>query len=199
METSWQEEKTRKTGKENVMIRIGVIGDDHIDKQLESGDKDPIGSLRAKLQVPFANVSTILHTGDSTEAALLEMLGKFGTVYAVRGNMDPEPFNNRLSHRLTLIFQGIRFGLIHGYGNQEDTARKHAIETFQFDPCDCIVFGHTHRPFNDYEENRLVFNPGATTTAHYNKTKNPTVGILTIIDRKVSGQIIDLETGKVIR
>ena len=96
-----------------------------------------------------------------------------------------------------LEIEGRRIGLIHGHGvpgyilERRDVPALHDYLRRQFeDPPDCIVYGHTHRAVNQWQDGILFFNPGTAT----GRGANPTIGILTIDSDRISGEIIDIST-----
>jgi putative phosphoesterase len=59
---------------------------------------------------------------------------------------------------------------------------------FKEDELDCIVYGHSHAPHNEVIEGILYFNPGSPTNKRFQQQYS--LGILNIIDSKISGEII---------
>jgi len=100
--------------------------------------------------------------------------------------MDNEEARRALPERLLVEVEGLKVGLIHGWGQPfglEDKLKK------KFDEIDCLVFGHTHRPCNKVKDGVLYFNPGSATDRLF--TKLNTVGILEIGDG-VKGKIVEV-------
>ena len=123
-------------------MKIGLISDTH-------SFLDP--------QIPqlFTGVDHILHAGDVGPHSLLLELETIAPVTAVLGNTDTS-----LPLRLTEMIElgGHRF-LVHHIVNPhaltDDLKARIAA-----DQPDVVLFGHTHKAFNDRIGRTLFFNPG---------------------------------------
>jgi len=115
-------------------------------------------------------------------------------------------FIRRLPLHRTLTFEGVTLGLTHSHGGlrhyiigkfhyiaegyQLKRFKSRLLETFP--GVDVIVFGHTHRPVNDWVDGKLFFNPGA---ACYTDKRDlpPSLGLLHIHPgSQVEGEIIPM-------
>jgi putative phosphoesterase len=151
-------------------MRIGVLSDTHV----RSVDDVP-----QQILAVLAEVDLIVHSGDFVAKDVLDGLKQLGEVRAVRGNMDSEELKRLLPEKDLLTIEGIRIGIIHGWGAPfgiEDRVRG------RFDDVDIIIFGHSHHARNKTKEGVLFFNPGRA---------QDSFGILTI-DEEVRGEIIKL-------
>jgi putative phosphoesterase len=151
-------------------MKIGVISDTHATS---------FGQLPDRLLRTLAEVDLIIHTGDFVARDVLDGLKRLGEVKAVAGNMDSEELKRILPEKETLVIEGKRVGIIHGWGS------PHGIDDRvggMFDDVDIIVYGHSHYSQNEIKKGILFFNPG--------QAKN-SFGILTI-GQEVSGEIINL-------
>jgi uncharacterized protein len=158
-------------------VRIGVIADTH----LRGFDE----TLKQALMRPFGGVDLILHAGDLTDLAVLEMFEP-KEVRAVWGNTDPPKVRSFLPGQVVLEINGFRLGLVHAGGVSpwlDGTLEK------RFGRMDCLVFGHTHRPCNRVERGVLWFNPGSATDNRYFPFNS--VGVLEI-QETIRGEIIEL-------
>ena len=162
--------------REAPLTRIGVLSDTHLRQH------EPL--LAAKLAGPFAGVDLILHAGDLVTTAVLEGL-EAPQVLGVCGNMDDHVVAASLPVKRIVEVEGIRIGLIHGWGPPVGLAARVAKE---FQAVDCIVFGHSHRPMNARKDGVLFFNPGSVSRGVLG---SGTVGLLTV-DGGISGRIIKL-------
>lgn len=133
------------------MPRIGVLSDTHV----QSGS-DAATRLLQLLSKHIADVDLILHAGDVADPALLACFGP--PVYAVRGNIDPP--DPQLPQQRVLEVAGWRFGLIHGWGAPAGLVQR-IRQNFSGESLDCIVFGHSHYPYNQRHGGTLFFNPGS--------------------------------------
>jgi uncharacterized protein len=158
-------------------VKIGVISDTHLRGYDER--------LKRMLEHPFGDADMVLHAGDLTDLAVLDIFdGK--EVRAVYGNTDPPAVRNVLPEELVIDVKGYRILLNHAYG-----LSSRLDETMQekYGRVDCLIFGHTHRPFNRVAKGTLYFNPGSATGNRFFPVN--TVGILEI-GNTISGEIIEL-------
>jgi putative phosphoesterase len=151
-------------------MKIGVISDTHA----TSFDQLPDQILRT-----LAEVDLIIHTGDFVARDVLDGLKRLGEVKAVAGNMDSEELKRILPEKETLVIEGKRVGIIHGWGSPYGIDDRVGG---MFDDVDIIVYGHSHYSQNEMKKGILFFNPG--------QAKN-SFGILTI-GQEVSGEIVNL-------
>lgn len=160
--------------------KIGVISDTHIPTRAPS--------LPKKIFEYFKDIDLILHAGDLEKLEVLDDLKKINkNVIAVYGNMDPSDVASKLPSKSIIKINNFKIGLTHGYGPPEGI-RQRILEEFN-EKLDCVVFGHTHNPFNEIENNILFFNPGSPTDTVF--TDINSIGILKI-NNKIKGEIIKL-------
>ena len=133
-------------------MRIGVISDTHVPKKEKAL---PEAALAA-----FRGADLILHAGDLTVAAVLDELQRLAPVVAVAGNNDSPELAERLGTTRLLELSGYRIGLAHGHVGMGKTTAERALS--HFPGADCVVFGHSHIPYNQMHGATLAFNPGAT-------------------------------------
>ena len=165
------------------MKKIGVISDTHIFRR----DHRLPSELLAGLQ----GVELMLHAGDIGNEVVLEDLERIAPVHAVAGNTDPFDLEHKLGRKKLVHVAGMKIGLIHGDGARTTTVTR-ALTSFP--EADCIVFGHTHKPYNQRHGKVLMFNPGSPTDYKrpYVDIKRPSFGLLTIANGSVEGQIVYL-------
>ena len=181
--------------------RIGVIADTHVPDRRRSLHPDVLRIYRS------ARVCAILHAGDVSVPSVLAQLEEIAPVHAVRGNRDWVALRH-LPAKCQLNIAGVEIGLSHGHGlplnymidRIDYMIRGYRLELFKarllaaFPQAKVIVFGHTHRPLNDWEDGILLFNPGSP---HFPDRKDitPSVGILHISDKgEVQGEIRALDS-----
>ena len=157
-------------------MRIGVVSDTHMSRM------EP--AYEAALAERFAGVDMILHAGDLTGLAVLDGLVA-PQVHAVCGNMDDYLVATSLPPKRTITVEGYRIGLIHGWGAPNGLEKRVLAE---FEDVDCVVYGHSHRPYNHQHKGVLLFNPG---TAQPGYRGGATLGILSV-DNGLKGEIISL-------
>lgn len=149
---------------------VGVIADTH-------------GLLREEALALLQGCELILHLGDvgskEEDCVILEKLEKWAPVHCVRGNIDTAAWAESLPMHQDIIVNDRRLHLVH---RLED-----------FDPttsCDVVLHGHSHKPRNEHQAGKLLFNPGA---AGKRRFKLPiTLGKLWINQRGAPGAVIHL-------
>lgn len=156
---------------------LGVVSDTHLPKFGTQLPKKLVDGLRK------ANVETILHAGDLTEALALDLLEEIAPVVAVAGNNDGKKLHKKLGERTILNVGGVRIGLVHGHAGKGRTTADRAFNAFADDDVDAIVFGHSHIPIRFRRDGVLLFNPGSPT----DKRLNPfySYGILRVEDGRI--------------
>jgi len=132
------------------MIRAGILSDTHINRVSEEFRQ---GCLKA-----FSDCDIIIHAGDLTETAILEVF-RSKEVHAVHGNMCSLPTKQALPALHTFTIAGFLFGLTHGAGGPRHSIVDHVYNLFP--EADCIIFGHTHQPLVQRVGNTLLVNPGS--------------------------------------
>ena len=179
-------------------LKIGVLSDTHLSDVGESSNKGlarmlekvrggrPRQDLIELIAPHFDGVDLILHAGDMVDITVFRALETIAPVKAVSGNMDGPDVTIHLPPKRLETIGGFRIGLIHGWGTPRGMDEKIRSE---FGEVDCIVYGHTHTPYNQESEGVLFFNPGSPTDrafAPYNA-----LGILHLGDT-IRGEIIRL-------
>jgi putative phosphoesterase len=138
-------------------LKIGVISDTH-------NHFDPrIPSL-------FAGVDHILHAGDIGLPWVIMELESIASVTAVLGNND-----SGLSFNETecLELDGRKF-LVHHIVDAHRPAEPIRQRIAREKP-DVVVFGHSHKPFNEVIGNTLYFNPGYAGKPRFNLSRSVAV------------------------
>lgn len=161
-------------------FRIGVVSDTHI-------------PVRARFLPPallnrLTGVDLIIHAGDLVEEGVLAELASLAPVEAVAGNMDPGDLWG-LGRRKLIRAGQILIGLLHGDGDRAAIVQKARAAFPGYKPR-VIVFGHTHRPYNQDLEEVLMFNPGSPVDPRGGP--GPSCGLLTINGSRVTGEVISL-------
>lgn len=141
-------------------MKIGVISDTH-------------GHLDSRVFSVFEGVDHILHAGDIDAEKVIVELEAIAPVTAVRGNMDRDEMARRYPDRRTVDLDGKRIFLSH----KREVPKER---------CDAVVFGHTHKSFQDRVGGVLHFNPGS------GGVEPRSVGLLEIRYDEISGEIVAL-------
>jgi len=97
-----------------------------------------------------------------------------------------------LPRREIFTWEGHKVGLYHGRGAPQNIFETLEAE-FKKEKLDAIIFGHTHRPFNEKKKGILYFNPGSATDTIFAPYRS--YGILDVTPESIVGTIIKLEPG----
>ena len=153
-------------------MKIGVISDTH-------GYLDP--------QIPklFAGVDHILHGGDIGQPWLILELEQIAPVTVVLGNTDTD-----LNFNETEVVQlGDRKFLVHHIVDVRAPSETIRQRILRENP-DVVVFGHTHKPFNQMVGKTLYFNPGYAGKQRFNLKRS--VAILHCDDSGIRAEFKEL-------
>lgn len=103
----------------------------------------------------------VVHAGDITDPAVLELLGERCELVAVAGNNDAI---DSLPERVELTIGGAQLAMVHDSG--ASAGRDRRLHRW-FPTADVVVFGHSHLPWNRTVETsdgvQHHFNPGSPT------------------------------------
>lgn len=150
------------------VVTIGVISDTH-------------GLLRPEAVKALEGSDFIIHAGDVGDPAIVTELKRIAPVTAVRGNVDTEAWTKKLPESATLKVGGLVILTLHNVEHQRIHSQR----------ADVVVFGHSHKPHNEFHDETLFFNPGSAGPRRF---KLPiSVGRLTIDDGKIKGEIVILQ------
>jgi putative phosphoesterase len=153
-------------------MKIGAISDTH-------GFFDP------KIPELFAGVDHILHGGDIGMPWLILELEQIAPVTAVLGNNDVG-----LDFRETELAEiGGRKFLLHHIVDPQKPAEPIQRRIIREGP-DVVVFGHTHKPFNQTIGGTLFFNPGYAGKQRFNLARS--VAILHCDTGGIRPEFLDL-------
>ena len=118
-------------------IKVGIISDTH-------------GLLRPAVLEELQSCDYILHSGDVNKPEILDTLRAIAPLYVVRGNNDKE-WAEELPKHLTVTLGGVTFFMVH---NKRDVPPD-------LGDAQVVVFGHSHKYFEQQQEGRLWLNPGS--------------------------------------
>lgn len=163
------------------MLRIGVLSDTHL-RNAGHG----MAFLHELAIHYFSGIDLLLHAGDVGDPTILEVFTEI-PVYAVRGNTDSADF--RLPFKRIVTVEGLRIGLIHGWGDVNGLEARVGHEFSDVD-IDCLVYGHSHQPACHRRGGILFFNPGSPTDRR--SAPFHTVGILDV-GEGIEGHIVRLD------
>ncbi len=119
------------------MKKVAIISDTH-------------NLLRPQVCDICGSCDAIFHAGDFTSEAVLDELRHLSNVYVVRGNNDVSWAHN-LRDKLKFEYAGLKFFMTH--------EQRHVDRNL--DGVDVVIFGHSHKYFEEEIGGRLWLNPGS--------------------------------------
>ena len=111
---------------------------------------DTHGLLRPEVVEYLKTADAILHAGDINRPEIVDQLRQYAPLYIVRGNNDKE-WAADIPHDLTVTLGGVSFYMVHN--KKEVPAGLPGI--------DAVVFGHSHKYFQEEKDGILWLNPGS--------------------------------------
>ncbi len=126
------------------MTRVAILSDTH-------------NVLKEEVLDAISDCDIILHAGDICDEDIMDELRQIGPVYAVRGNND-FGWASSLSKTLSFQIEQLRFMMVH--------EERHL--PYPLKDVDVVIYGHTHRYAEDYENGIFWLNPGSAGWARYN-------------------------------
>jgi hypothetical protein len=175
--------KTEVKNLENIK-KIVVLSDTHIPVRA--------AEIPQKITEQFKDADLIIHAGDNQTIEVVNILQKYGNYVGVCGNMDSDDVADKLPEKVIINIKNgnkeFKIGVTHGSGPPEGLYVR-ILHFFEEKP-DCIIFGHSHHPFNEKINSTLMFNPGSPTDTVF--TTINTFGILRI-DNEIKGEIIKIK------
>ena len=148
-------------------MRIVTLSDTHLSTENLSLPDELVASLQT--------ADAIIHAGDFACEELVHYLETFAPLYGVQGNCDGDGVRSLLPPKREEELEGVRVGIMHGWGGRRDLAQRVAPH---FPAADLIVFGHSHETYQKLHGNALVFNPGSASAVF--SGSGPTYGIITL-------------------
>ena len=130
-------------------MKITVISDTH-------GDFETLYRIVEK----NSDSDQFIHLGDgehefeAIQAAFYEKPFIF-----IRGNNDWGDY----PQNLIIEFGGKKFFLCHGHRFDQEKLAEFLAVTASANGCHVALFGHTHKPYREYNNGILLFNPGSPT------------------------------------
>lgn len=160
--------------------RVGVISDTHVPH---------FPGLPESVWQHFADVELIIHAGDLSVLSVVNELEALAPVVAVQGNVEEEEVILKLPIKREITVGHCRIGIVHILGDSQSRVRMARAE---FPTARCVVYGHSHTPYNQEHDGQLLFNPGSAN----DRRRQPacSIGLLHIDDEEqsVRGELIYL-------
>jgi uncharacterized protein len=119
---------------------VGVISDTH-------------GLLRPEAVQALHDCAIIVHAGDVGSPAILASLQDIAPTYAVRGNIDKEPWARDLPEVAWVQAGRARLFVLHQLSELDPGLVD--------DQCAAVIYGHSHKPSAEYRGPVLFLNPGS--------------------------------------
>lgn len=154
---------------DNNEFKIGVISDTH-------------GLFRPEIKKAFNGVNLIIHAGDMGKPEVIQHMEEIAPVIAVRGNVDGGNWCSGIPYSDIVNIDNKLIYLIHNINEFDYTGTE---------KLDVVIFGHSHKPLIEYEDDVLYFNPGSAGPQRFSLPIS--AGKLIIRDNKVFPQHIDLK------
>ena len=152
-------------------MKIAVLSDTH-------------GLLRPQAAKVISECDAVIHGGDINSQKIVDEIRaaakESAPIYIVGGNNDKE-WAEYLPHHLEFTLEGQNFYLIHNKKELPDELGDRQI----------IIFGHSHRYFEERKEGRLWLNPGSCGKRRFGQ--DITLAVLRIEDGAFSVERIDIE------
>jgi len=133
------------------------------------------------------NVDVLIHCGDKFKDA--ELLSKelgIKTLYRVPGNCD---FDTKHKSMLFLELQGKYVLITHGHLQHVKDGMEILKKYAEDNHADIVLFGHTHKSFNEWDKNILYFNPGSTILPKEGKAS---FGIINLLENEITSRLVDI-------
>jgi putative phosphoesterase len=155
-----------------------VIADTHIPRRASA--------LPGSLIPHLVHADLVLHAGDLMDPALLDDLALYAPVKVVRGNLDPPELD--LPETLEFELGGVRVAMVHDSGRKQG---RRARLRRRFPEARVIVFGHSHIPFLEDQDNLMLLNPGSPTDRR--RQPHHTFALLRAEEGGVRAEILPLQ------
>ena len=126
----------------------------------------------------------ILHAGDVCGQSVLDRLARIAPLYAVRGNNDWS-LDRRLRDSRAFMIEATRFFMVHNRADALREMRPRSPKDF-----DVVVFGHSHRYYEEREDGVLWLNPGSCGRRRFGGTLS--FAWLTVDGKDVTVERVDL-------
>ncbi|KQY60590.1 phosphodiesterase [Aeromicrobium sp. Root495] len=152
---------------------VGVVSDTHAPRFWKS--------MPAAVARELRGVDLVLHAGDVCRPSVLDELAEIAPVHVVLGNNDGDDVAAwGAPETLELELAGVRVAMIHDAGQKQGRVRRMRR---RFPTADLVVFGHSHIPWDETEDDLRILNPGSPT----DKRRQPhgTLGRLVLADGRV--------------
>jgi putative phosphoesterase len=134
--------------------RLVLMADTHLPKRARD--------LPDELWRAVDRADVVIHAGDWVEVSLLDALtARAKRLVGVYGNNDGPPLRARLPEVARFGIDGVRIAVVHETGPAAGRERRCSS---QYSDVDCLIFGHSHIPWDTTTASGLrLLNPGSPT------------------------------------
>lgn len=157
-------------------------------KVLVIADTHTHGATRAVPEGAWPFIETadhILHAGDVVDPALLDELKSFAPVDVVMGNCDGWDVREwGAAESKSVTLGGVEIGMIHDSGTAAGRRRRMRK---RFPNARVVIFGHSHLPMNEDDDDLLLLNPGSPTWKR--QAPYPSMALLWIEDGEIAAEV----------
>jgi uncharacterized protein len=146
---------------------IAVLADTHMPKGTRRLPERCVALIGA--------ADAVIHAGDFFAIPVLEELESLcPVIHAVHGNVDEPALRRALPKTLEVELDGETLGIVHDAGAAPG---RLARLRRRFPEAAAVVFGHSHLPLHEEEDDFQIFNPGSPTERR--RAPRPSMGLLT--------------------
>ena len=121
----------------------------------------------------IAAAEAVIHAGDFFATSALEELEAICPVHAVHGNVDEESLRRSLPAELEIGIGRWTIAITHDAGPAQGRLTRLRL---RFPSADAVIFGHSHLPLHEEEDEFQIFNPGSPTERR--RAPQPSMGLL---------------------
>jgi hypothetical protein len=126
---------------------LGIISDTH-------------GHLRTEAKAALRGSHAIIHAGDVGKPRILDDLKSIAPVFAVRGNVDTEPWASSLPLTEIIELNNVSIYVLHNLEHLDLIPATSGIHI--------VISGHTHKPESHSRDGVLYINPGSAGPKRFN-------------------------------
>lgn len=141
---------------------------------------DTHGLLRPEVLETITGCDVIVHGGDINKQEVLDKLQQIAPVYAVRGNNDKE-WAEQIPKTLTISIEDCQIFVVH---NKKDVPKD-------LGDADAVIFGHSHKYFEQTIGGRLWLNPGSCGKRRFDQ--EITFAMMTVEGKEIEVEKIEIQ------
>jgi putative phosphoesterase len=139
------------------MKKIFIFSDSHIPSRANS---------QILQKIEFGKYDYIITVGDIVDDnTYFELINQESGFFGVHGNMDDFFIKKKLPAKRVIEIEGIKIGLIHGH--QTGMANPKELIKYFDEEIDIMVFGHSHKKYDEKINEIRVVNPGALCDGYF--------------------------------